>query len=166
MNTNQSKNISMKRHFLAMFALVACAMGALAQSFPTVSTAERTVWYLIQFANGGNAITAETAGANVTTATAEASDAQLWKVTGDANGYQLTNKKGYTLCVGSAAKNEMVQAKQTATGVSKFTIASVNGGYEIRPVGNANISILLGTTPEIHRDIRIAYGANFVTTVD
>ena len=48
----------MKRHFLMTLALVACAMGALAQSFPTVSTAERTVWYLIQFANGGNAITA------------------------------------------------------------------------------------------------------------
>ena len=153
MNTNQSKNISMKRHFLAMFALVACAMGALAQSFPTVSTAERTVWYLIQFANGGNAITAETAGANVTTATAEASDAQLWKVTGDANGYQLTNKKGYTLCVGSAAKNEMVQAKQTATGVSKFTIASVNGGYEIRPVGNANISMNLWGGPKENRGV-------------
>ena len=95
----------MKRHLVAMFALVACALGALAQGFPTVSTAENTAWYLIQFVNGGSAITAETSGAEVTTSVAVGSDAQLWKVTGtEAEGYQLTNKKGYVLYVGSAAK--------------------------------------------------------------
>ena len=142
----------MKRHFLAMLALVACVMGALAQSFPTVSTAEKTVWYLIQFANGGNAITGDAEG-GATTSGAVASPAQLWKVTGDANGYQLTNKKGYTLCVASANRNEMVQAKQTATGVSKFTIATINGGYEIRPVGNANISMNLWGGPKENRGV-------------
>ena len=143
----------MKRHFLAMFALVACAMGALAQSFPTVSTAERTVWYLIQFANGGNAITAETSGAEITTSAAVGNDAQLWKVTGDASGYQLTNKKGYTLYVASAAKNQKVHASSSASGVSKFTIAAINGGYEIRPVGNADISMNLWGGPSENRGV-------------
>ncbi len=142
----------MKRHFLMTLALVACAMGALAQSFPTVSTAERTVWYLIQFANGGNAITAS-AEADVTTSSAVGSPEQLWKVTGDASGYQLTNKKGYTLCVGSAAKNEMVKAAAAPTGVSKFTIAAIDGGYEIRPVGNANISMNLWGGPNENRGV-------------
>ena len=42
--------------------------------------------------NGGNALTAERAGAQITTATATGSDAQLWKITGDAtNGYTFTN---------------------------------------------------------------------------
>ena len=142
----------MKRHFLAMLALVACVMGALAQSFPTVSTAEKTVWYLIQFVNGGNAITGDAEG-DATTSGAVASPAQLWKVTGDASGYQLTNKKGYTLCVASATKNQMVQAKQTATGVSKFTIAAIDGGYEIRPVGNAGISMNLWGGPSENRGV-------------
>ena len=142
----------MKRHFLAMLALVACVMGALAQSFPTVSTAEKTVWYLIQFVNGGNAITGDAEG-DATTSGAVASPAQLWKVTGDASGYQLTNKKGYTLCVASAAKNQMVQAKQTATGVSKFTIAAIDGGYEICPVGNAGISMNLWGGPSENRGV-------------
>ena len=109
----------MKKLILSMFALVACALGALAQGFPTVSTAEKTAWYLIQFVNGGNAITAETAGAEVTTSAAVGSDAQLWKVTGNAtDGYQLTNKKGYTLYVGSASKNQKVHAAASVSGVS------------------------------------------------
>ena len=142
----------MKRHFLAMLALVACVMGALAQSFPTVSTAEKTVWYLIQFVNGGNAITGDAEG-DATTSGAVASPAQLWKVTGDASGYRLTNKKGYTLCVASAAKNQMVQAKQTATGVSKFKIEAISGGYELRPVDNAGISMNLWGGPSENRGV-------------
>ena len=111
----------MKRHLLSVFAFVACTLGAFAQDFPTVSTADNTVWYLIQFVNGGNAITASASGVNVTTSAAVGSGAQLWKVVGsEAEGYQLTNKKGYTLHVASAAKNEMVQASASASGVNKF----------------------------------------------
>ena len=144
----------MKRHFFAMFAFVACALGALAQSFPTVSTAENTVWYLIQFVNGGNAITAETSGADVTTSAAVGRDAQLWKVEGtEADGYQLTNKKGYTLHVASAAKNEMVKASASASGVSKFVLTSVNGGYEIQPKNNTAISMNLWGGPKENRGV-------------
>ncbi len=144
----------MKRHFLAMFAFVACALGALAQGFPTVSTAENTVWYLIQFVNGGNAITAETSGTNVTTSSAVGSAAQLWKVTGDnTNGYQLTNKKGYTLHVASAAKNQMVQASASASGVSKFTLTANGSNYEIQPKGNTGVSMNLWGGPNENRGV-------------
>ena len=93
--TNQIQNTMKKRFFLALLCTGLSVMGALAQGFPTVSTPENTVWYLIQFVNGGNAITAETSGVNVTTSAAVGKASQLWKVTGsEADGYQLTNKKG------------------------------------------------------------------------
>ena len=144
----------MKRHLVAMFALVACALGALAQGFPTVSTAENAVWYLIQFVNGGNAITAETSGAEVTTSVAVGSDAQLWKVTGNGtDGYQLTNKKGYVLYVGSAARNQKVHAAAAASGVSKFVLTANGSNYEIQPKGNTSISMNLWGGPSENRGV-------------
>jgi len=96
----------MKRFFFLLTCLILGTVYAFSQSFPTISTDDETKWYLIQFLNGGNALTAETAGADITTATATGSDAQMWKITGDAtNGYTFTNKKGNILYVNSAAKN-------------------------------------------------------------
>lgn len=144
----------MKRFLLFTLVIVTGFVGALAQGFPTVSTAENTVWYLIQFVNGGNAITAKTPGVNVTTESAVGSDAQLWKVTGnDTDGYQLTNKKGYTLHVASAAKNQMVQASAAASGVSRFKISTATGGYELYPVGNTTIAMNLWGGPKENRGV-------------
>ena len=152
--TNQIKNTMMKRFFLALLCTGLSVMGALAQGFPTVSTAENAVWYLIQFINGGNAITAETSGVNVTTSAAVGKPSQLWKVTGDAtNGYQLTNKKGYTLHVASAAKNQMVQASATASGVSEFVLTANGSNYEIQPKGNTGISMNLWGGPNENRGV-------------
>ena len=113
----------MKRLLILISCFMAGIFSAKAQGFPTISTDDETKWYLIQFMNGGNALTAETSGAQITTATATGSDAQLWKITGDAtDGYTLTNKKGYTLYVSSAAKNQMVKASSSKTGVYRFFI--------------------------------------------
>ena len=133
--------------------------GCLAQGFPTISTDDEVKWYLIQFMNGGNAITAENAGEQITTATATGSDAQLWKVTGDGtNGYTLTNKKGYTLYVSSAEKEQMVKAATSATNVSKFFInattnSTYSGGYEIQPKDNTGISMNLWGGPSENRGV-------------
>ena len=109
----------MKKSILFLLGLFMGVASALAQGFPTISTNENTKWYLIQFMNGGNALTAENSGAQITTAAALGSDAQLWKITGDGtNGYTFTNKKGYTLYVNSAAKNQMVNAHTNASGVN------------------------------------------------
>ena len=130
-----------------------------AQGFPTISTGENTKWYLIQFMNGGNAITAESAGAQISTATATGSDAQLWKITGDAtNGYTFTNKKGNILYVSSAAKNQMVKSAATATGVSQFFInatgnSTYSGGFEIQPKGDTSISMNLWGGPSENRGV-------------
>ena len=143
-----------KRFFLALLCTGLSVMGALAQGFPTVSTPENTVWYLIQFVNGGNAITAETSGVNVTTSAAVGKPSQLWKVTGSGvDGYQLTNKKGYTLHVASAAKEQMVQASATASGVSTFAITANGDNYEIQPKGNTGISMNLWGGPSENRGV-------------
>ena len=149
----------MKRSILFLFGLFMGVASVIAQGFPTISTDENTKWYLIQFMNGGNALTAENSGAQITTSAAIGSDAQLWKITGDAsNGYTFTNKKGYTLYVSSAAKNQMVHANATASGVNKFFInatgnSSYSGGYEIQPKGNLGISMNLWGGPAENRGV-------------
>ena len=149
----------MKRFFTLLSCLVMGAVCCIAQGFPTISTEDETKWYLIQFMNGGNALTAETAGAQITTATATGSDAQLWKITGDATGgYTFTNKKGNILYVSSAAKNQMVKSATGATGVSKFFInattnGTYSGGYEIQPKGNTSVSMNLWGGPSENRGV-------------
>ena len=76
----------MKRLFLIL-SLFLSGMCVHSQNFPEISTEENAKWYLIQFMNGGNALTAESAGAQITTATATGSDAQLWKISDAGNGY-------------------------------------------------------------------------------
>ena len=149
----------MKKSILFLLGMFMGVANLFAQGFPTVSTDESTKWYLIQFMNGGNALTAETSGAEITTSAALGSDAQLWKIVGDeTNGYTFTNKKGYTLYVNSAAKNQKVSAQASPSGVSKFLInatgnASYSGGYEIQPKGNTNISMNLWGGPAENRGV-------------
>ena len=148
----------MKKLILALLGITMSFAYAFSQGFPTVSTDEVTKWYLIQFMNGGNALTASSTG-QITTSTAMGSDAQLWKITGSSSdGYTFTNKKGYTLYVGSAAKNQMVNASETPSGVSKFFInatgnGSYSGGYEIQPKGNTGISMNLWGGPAENRGV-------------
>ena len=144
----------MKRFLSVMLCLTFAIANAISQGFPTISTENETKWYLIQFMNGGNALTAENPGENITTAAAIGSKAQLWKITGDATkGYTFTNKKGYTLFVNSADKNQMVMAAESASGVSTFFINEVETGYEIRPEGNTNISMNLWGGPAENRGV-------------
>ena len=149
----------MKKKLLFLLCCIAGLSTATAQGFPTISTDDVTKWYLIQFMNGGNAITAETANANITTAAATGSDAQLWKITGNAStGYTFTNKKGYTLYANSALKDQMIRAAASATGVYRFKInsttnGSYSGGYEIQPASNTGISMNLWGGPAENRGV-------------
>ena len=149
----------MRKHFISLLCMILASAYAMAQDFPTVSTDEETKWYLIQFMNGGNALTAETDGANITTSTGKGSDAQLWKITGSkTQGYVLTNKKGYTLSVASSEKNQMVRAQSSASGSYKFAIntstaSGYSDGYEIQPSGNTAISMNLWGGPAENRGV-------------
>lgn len=150
----------MKKLIFATFAFLCGYLGLWAQGFPTISDDENTQWYLIQFMNGGNALTAEKAGAQITTATAVASDAQQWKITGNNTvGYTFTNKKGYTLYVGSAEKNQMVHADASVSGkVSQFFITETqnpaySGGFELNPKGNKSIAMNIWGGPAENRGV-------------
>ena len=112
----------MKKLSILLLSLL-CLVSLRAQEFPTISSEGNEVWYLIQFMNGGETFSANADGAQIATASATATDEQQWKITGNAtDGYSFTNKKGYTLYVPSAAKNQMVSAATTPSGVSKFQI--------------------------------------------
>lgn len=141
----------MKRFLFALLCMTMGLANAFSQDFPEISTDENTKWYLIQFSNGGDALTAKTSGTQITIGSALGSDTQLWKITGNAtDGYTFTNKKGYTLYVNSAATNQMVNASTTPSGVSKFFINKTThniGGYEIQPKGNTAISMNLWGGP-------------------
>lgn len=148
----------MKRLLLLATFILSVVAGK-AQGMPTVSTDGNEVWYLIQFMNGGNALTAASNNAQITTASAIASDEQLWKITGNStSGYTFTNKKGYTLYVPSANKNQMVSAAASPSGVSKFYINATGnsnyaGGFEIQPAGNTSISMNLWGGPAENRGV-------------
>ena len=150
----------MKQKFLLFFLLIFGWTSSFAQGFPTVSTTDNTVWYLIQFMNGGKAFTASTSGSEISVAAATGSDDQLWKVTGnETSGYSFTNKKGYTLYVNSAALNQKVFAASNAsTGVNTFKInatgySDYSGSYEIQPTGNTGISMNLWGGPTDNRGV-------------
>ena len=149
----------MRKLFLTLLCMLLTSAHTIAQGFPKVSTDEETTWYLIQFMNGGNALTAETSGANITTSAATGSDAQLWKITGSSSqGYVFTNKKGYTLSVSSAEKNQMVRANSSNSGVYRFVInkttaSGYDGGYEIQPKSNTAISMNLWGGPAENRGV-------------
>ena len=150
----------MKR-LLLFWSLFTTVAGLFAQGFPTVSTDDATHWYIIQFMNRGNALTAENDKGNASTATIAMpfNDAQLWKISGnDSDGYTLTNKKGYTLYVDDATKNQVVKAAAGASGVSKFFFnatehSDYSGGYEIQPAGNMSVSFNITGGPEENRGV-------------
>ena len=157
----------MKKIAMMLSCLFCGCMSIFAQGFPTISDDETTTWYLIQFMNGGNAFTANSSGAEITTASAVASDAQQWKITGNAtDGYQFTNKKGYKLYVGSASLNQKVFAGTSTSGkVSKFTItetpySAFSGAFEIHPKGNSNISMNLWGGPSENRGVGLWNSSN------
>ena len=141
--------------FMSLFVTVA---GLFAQGFPTISTDENTQWYLIQFMNGGNALTAKADG-QIATSAVTGEGSQLWKITGDeTDGYTFTNKKGLVLYVDAAEKENMVKAAFTASGVSKFSITTTGNdqyseGYEIHPKGNSEISMNLWGGPKENRGV-------------
>lgn len=149
----------MKRLLYVLLCMLLTSAHVIAQGFPTVSTDDETKWYLIQFMNGGNVLTAEADGANITTSAAIGSDAQLWKLSGSSSlGYFFTNKKGYTLSVASAEKNQMVRATSTITGtyrfaINKTTASGYSGGYEIQPKSNTSISMNLWGGPAENRGV-------------
>ena len=148
----------MKRLLTLLLAIIGLA-NVYATGFPKVSTDKHEVWYLIQFANGGNVFSAKTNNAEISTAKAAASNEQLWKITGnEQSGFQLTNKKGYTLYSDNAAKNDKIRVSNKANRNHLFNIIPTtnpeySGTYEIQPKSNDKVSLDLWGGPTANRGI-------------
>ncbi len=66
-----------------------------AQTLPTFSTDDAEAWYVIQFRRGQAALTDQGEGQNLTTADVDKNNpAQLWKLTGTADGCEIIGKSG------------------------------------------------------------------------
>lgn len=128
--------------------LLLCAILGFSQArgatLPTASTADKTVWYLIQFLSQEHVVEAKGDGVQVRTASISISNAQLWKLEGDnTNGYTLTNKNNQKLYLDNSAKEAKVYAGTSVNGKKTlFKLAeSGNDGFELQPAENAAVSI-------------------------
>lgn len=133
----------MKKRILSSLLLLSCAFAGLhAATKPTASTDEQTVWYVIQFLNGGNALTAQGDGEKVKTGVPTGKASQLWKLEGtDATGYTLTSKTGMVLYNETAQLNGMFYAGSTPNTYTKFrlqttTNTTYSDGWVISPRSN------------------------------
>ena len=129
-----------------------------AQGFPTVSNGDDVKWYTINFMNGGKAIRAVTPEEEITVAASQDDDSRFWKITGNStDGYRFTNRKGYTLYVNAANREEKLRSTASASkGICDFFINKTNNskyssGYEIQPKGNTGVSINLWGGPNDNR---------------
>lgn len=136
----------MKKRILLIFLFMAGALTALhAATKPTASTDDQTVWYVIRFLNGGNALTAQGDGEKVKTAVPVGKASQLWKLEGtDDAGYTLTSKNGLVLYTENVQKNGMFYAGSTPNANKRFTWQTTTNttypdGWVISPKGNSGV---------------------------
>ncbi len=126
---------------LALF----CVDTARAAELPTVSTAGNEVWYVIQFLNGKNVLTARGDGEKVVTGAPMGKESQLWKVEGSASdGYTFTSKTGMKLYTSTTAVNGMFHASATPNGNTLFVLqnttnSTYSDGLVISPKANKNV---------------------------
>ncbi len=112
------------RKLSLLLAFVAGLFGvANAAVRPTVSTADTTVWYMIQFINGENVLTAHADGADVTVEVPTGKATQWWKVAGSSSaGYTFVSKNGLTLTNTTNQQEGMFQAASTPAKNTLFTL--------------------------------------------
>lgn len=136
----------MKKKILSVLLLWACVLTGLhAATKPTVSTDEQTVWYIIRFLNGGNALTAQADGEKVKTGVPTGKASQLWKLEGnDAAGYTLTSKNGMVLYNETGKQDGMFYAGTTPNAYRLFklqttTNSTYSDGWVISPKTNMGL---------------------------
>ncbi len=134
----------MKKLLLSMLCLLCAVAGLRAATRPTFSTDEKTVWYVIQFCNGGNALTAQGEGEKVKTAVPTGKASQLWKLEGSNSGFKLTSKNGMVLYTSSTETNGMFHSSATAATNNSFRLLSTSnstysGAWVLCPKSNTGV---------------------------
>lgn len=140
--------------------MLLCAVLGISQTrgvtLPTASTADKAIWYVIQFMNQGNVIEGKGDGEQARTAALNLSmessisvtNAQLWKLEGDnTNGYKLINKNGQYLYLDNSARDAKVYAGKNVSGkkvlfkLMESQAQGYTGGLELQPAENNEVSI-------------------------
>ena len=140
--------------------MLLCAVLGISQTrgvtLPTASTADKAIWYVIQFMNQGNVIEGKGDGKQARTAALNLSmessisvtNAQLWKLEGDnTNGYKLINKNGQYLYLDNSARDAKVYAGKNVSGkkvlfkLMESQAQGYTGGLELQPAENNEVSI-------------------------
>ncbi len=130
---------------LTLLALLCALLTAHGATQPTVSTADTTIWYMVQFLNGENVLTAGSDGDDVTVQVPTGKDSQWWKITGSSTtGYTFTSKTGLILTNTTGAMNGMFQASSTATDNILYTLSTstnttYSGEWVICPQTNTSV---------------------------
>lgn len=129
-----------------MVLTVATCLSATGATPPTISSGDQVTWYLLRFLNRNNVLEAKADGAEVLTASAMASDAQLWKIEGnEAEGYTLTSKNGMKLYTTTTQKEGMFHAAKAPTSSNTRFVWSANTnttypeGWNLSPKANAQV---------------------------
>ncbi len=133
------------KKILCLLLPLFCVDMARAAELPTVSTEGNEVWYLIQFLNGENVLTAQGDGEKVMTGVPMAKDSQLWKLEGSASGgYTFTSKNGMKLYTSTTALNGMFHASSTPNNNTLFVLQNTTNstyadGFVISPKANRDV---------------------------
>lgn len=133
------------RNISLLFVCAMTLVGTKAALRPIVSTDGNEVWYMIQFLNGQNVVTAMGDGNQVKTQVPTGKRSQWWKLTGDAeSGFTLTSKTGLTLTCSTNQKEGMFYATSSPSANILFklissTNAQYNGEWMISPSNNTGV---------------------------
>ncbi len=136
----------MKKKVFSFVLLSLCALlGIHAATRPTVSTEGNETWYMIQFLNGQNVLTAGSDGQNVTVQVPTGKNSQWWKVEGSlTDGYKFVSRTGLTLTNTTGQLNGMFQAASAPTQNTLYklmtsTNSQYNGEWLIVPKSSSSL---------------------------
>ncbi len=128
-----------------MFMSLCVLLGIHAATRPTVSTEGNETWYMIQFLNGQNVLTAGNDGQNVTVQVPTGKNSQWWKVEGSfTDGYKFISRTGLTLTNTTGQLNGMFQAAVAPTQNTLYklmtsTNSQYNGEWLIVPKSSSSL---------------------------
>lgn len=131
----------MKNNLFSLFLVLLFSVGLVqAQTAPVISTDQNTLWYYIQFKNGGGVLQDMGDGANLKTkAAVQSLNTQLWKVTASSTSgyYIITNKEGRSITYSSSyfKASSTVSAKMKFKATTNSTFAPA---WELQRYGSSN----------------------------
>ncbi|MBQ8271120.1 MAG: glycoside hydrolase N-terminal domain-containing protein [Bacteroidaceae bacterium] len=112
---------------------------------PTFASESSPAWHQIKFSASGDVLCDQGAGNNVATATAEESDACLWNIVGNKEGFYLVSKLGNYLAY-DATNNRYTTTADKSDKAALTLTENIKGSWEIMRKGsNKSMSQITAT---------------------